>query len=175
MNKKIILLAVIIVLTSINLFALGLTTHVPEVLLENLEPGTTYTLFNQTGIKLDINNTGSKPADLGMEIQIPAKGSAKPGFEPLPDASWIKIEKNIFDRVPSGAKIESDVTIVVPNSPLIEGKKYQFYVWTHTMPKPGVVGVGVGLNIRFLITIKNREVSKPNVIPQKPKKKNPKK
>lgn len=76
-----------------NLHAAGLSTAFSEVMIENLGAGNDYSTQKVAGMPLVVVNTGDEPVDLKMEVLIPDIAELKEGFEPIPDLSWIKLEK----------------------------------------------------------------------------------
>jgi hypothetical protein len=138
---------------SINVHAGGLSTYLASVSVNNLEPGKKYSLKQTTNISLRVLNTGDSSVNLKIDVLNPQPGELEPGYEKLPDTSWLKIEKDYFTDVSSGAVAETDVYITVPDSKLYLGKKYQAYLWSHTVGDPGAFGVGVGLSSKLLIGI----------------------
>lgn len=134
-------------------YAAGLTTDFSEVLLENLEPGKNYSTNDIADLPLSIVNTGREPVDLKMELLFPQAEELKPGFEPLPDLSWIKLVRPEFTNINPGMAASTDVLIFIPADAKYEGKKYQVFIWSHTIGK----AIGVGLKSKLLFTVRKPE------------------
>ncbi|MDD5135760.1 MAG: hypothetical protein PHN63_00265, partial [Candidatus Omnitrophica bacterium] len=62
--------------------------------------------------------------------------------EPIPDLSWVKIEKNYFGNVAPGGAIETDISVTIPSGSEYSGKKYQVYIYSHTAGE-GTFRVGI--------------------------------
>ncbi len=129
--------------------ASGLRTTFSEVALQNLEIGRTYNTKEAAGLPLVIENTGDGSVDLAIEVIAPGAEELKGGYEPIPDISWIILEKKSFSGVEPGGKAETDVMITIPDNTSYHGKKYQVYIWTHSVG----LSVGVGLKSKLLLSI----------------------
>lgn len=143
----------------VNVYSAGLSTHLAEVTVNNLEPGKKYSLKQTTNMSLKVFNTGTDSVNLKIDVLIPQSGDLKPGYEPLPDINWIKIEKDYFENIAPNNFADTDVIISIPDSYLYLGKKYQAYLWSHTVANQGGFGIGVGLNSRLLIGITDYKIS----------------
>jgi len=86
--------------------------------------------------------------ELKVDVLYPKKQELKEGFEPIPDTAWVTLEKGHFVIGPD-EKAKTDVVIRIPNDDGLMGKKYQVYLWSHTIGR----SLGVGLKSRLLFTI----------------------
>jgi len=128
-------------------------TAIGEVKLSNLEIGKIYSIKKKTNIYLSVVNRSSCPLDLKIDAVVPAPGSLKPGYEPIPDKSWITFEKDYFADVQPGGGAATDAIIHIPDNEIYCGKKYQAALWFHSVGKKGME-VAVGLNTRLMFSIK---------------------
>lgn len=150
MKKKTILLLLLSFFASCAaLYASGLSTGFSEVLLEDLESGKTYSTKETAGLPLAVVNTGTEPVDLKIELIIPQTEELKDGFEPIPDLSWIKLGKTEFKAIKPNASAITDVRISIPKDKEYKGKKYQIFIWSHTVGK----SIGIGLKSKLLFTV----------------------
>ena len=149
MIKKIAVIALSAFVICASAEASGLKTTFSEVTLENLEPGRTYSAKETAGLPLVIENTGNEPVDLVVEVLAPEPQELKEGYEPIPDISWIVLEKKNFSGVEPGGKAETDIMIAIPDAARYHGKKYQVYIWTHSVG----LSIGVGLKSKLLLSI----------------------
>lgn len=148
-NLKICLfLLILIFCLSSHLYAGGLSTTFGEVKLENLKIGEEYSMEETAEFPLVVQNTSDEQLALKVEVLYPKKEELKKGFEPIPDISWISLEKEEFTLKPQ-EKAKTDVIIKIPNDEKYAGKKYQVYLWSHTVGR----SLGVGLKSRLLFTI----------------------
>ena len=130
--------------------AAGLSSTFSEVKIENLSIGTSYSTTKEAGLPLNVVNTGDEPIDLKVDILLPEQSELKEGFEPIPDIGWITLENDEFKGVKPKDSAIADVNISIPDDPKYLGKKYQVFIWSHTIGKR----IGVGLKSKLLITIK---------------------
>lgn len=129
--------------------AAGLSTGFSEVTLENLEIGKTYSTKEVAGLPLIVVNTGKEAVDLKIEILLPATSELKEGFEPIPDISWIELEKTEFKNIKPNDSAQTDVLISIPDEPQYQGKRYQVFIWSHTVGRM----IGAGLKSKLLLLI----------------------
>jgi hypothetical protein len=132
-RKLIIIVSAITCIAANTARAGGLSSHFVEVRLKDLIPGKTYSVKELTGKFLDINNTSENiTVDIGIEPEMPAKYNLVSGYEPIPDLSWVKVDKNYFKKVGPGDSIETDIYISIPKDRKYAEKKYQVYIYSHT-------------------------------------------
>lgn len=120
---------------------LGLSSSFGDVTLENLEPGKAYPLRALKGHGYSITNLSEVPVDLLIEAAPPLKGSLKPGYEPIPDTSWVKVSPARV-RLAPGQTAEGEVTITVPDDPGWKDRHFQCALYTHTL-QGSFVNVGI--------------------------------
>ncbi len=140
---------ILVVLTSSPLrYAAGLSTTLSEVKLEHLQLGHQYSLKESGGVALTVVNTGDEPVELIVDPLLATQEELKPGYEPLPDLVWVAIVTNHF-TVPAAGTATSDILISIPNDSRYRGKRYQCYIWSHTIGH----AIGVGLKSRVLLSV----------------------
>jgi hypothetical protein len=132
-------------------FAGGLETNFGEVVVENLPVGIPYSMEKEGRMPLVVNNTSTGEVDLKIEVIVPQQADLKPGYEPIPDSEWISLAENEF-RMDPGKSAKTDIIITVPNEEKYAGRKYQVYLWSHTVGR----SIGVGLKSRLLFTVAGR-------------------
>ncbi len=161
MNKAIKLFALIfsiIFITSFTAYAGGLSTTFVEVKLKGLKPGKTYSMREEKGKSLIVSNTTEDTTvDIAVEPETPVDYNLVPGYEPIPDLSWIEIEKNSFKEIGPGQAAETDISITIPKGKKHRGKKYQVYIYSHTT---GQATFRTGLMSRILFEIANESPPK---------------
>lgn len=133
---------------------IGLATTFGEIKLTDLKIGCTYLIES-----FRVTNTSSKPVTIKINVASPDIAQLKSGYEPIPDTSWIKLEKDKFENVLPGHSIDTDIFVVIPQSTSLLGKKYQAYLYSYIEPVPLMAVVTVGLNTRLLLEI-NSELPK---------------
>ena len=129
-------------------FAGGLSTTMGEVTLDQLPRGVASSLQEAGGMEYQVLNTSEEALELQMDILPPTPDELKEGYEALPDPAWVTLERETFSVLPQ-MPAATDVRIAVPDEAAHAGRRYQFWIWTHTVGR----SLGVGLKSRFLITI----------------------
>lgn len=133
----------------------GISTSFTEVVVRNLSIGKDSAIGQKVGRQLRVRNRGENSIELKIEVLVPSKSELKQGYEPIPDASWIELEKDYFSVEPSENAV-TDVIITIPRDKKYLGKKYQAYIWSHTIGK-GKVPIALGLKSRLLLEISEKE------------------
>ncbi len=133
----------------------GISTSFTEVVVRNLSIGKNSAIGQKVNRQLRVRNKGKNSIELKMEVLVPSKSELKQGYEPIPDASWIELEKDYFSVEPSENAV-TDVIITIPRDKKYLGKKYQAYIWSHTIGK-GKVPIALGLKSRLLLEISEKE------------------
>ena len=134
----------------------GISTSFTEVVVRNLNIGKNYAIGQKVGRQLRVRNRGENPIELKMEVSVPSKSELKEGYEPIPHASWIELEKDYFSVEPSENAV-TDVIVTIPSDKKYLGKKYQAYIWSHTVGK-GKLPIALGLKSRLLLEISGKEM-----------------
>ena len=129
--------------------AAGLSTGFSEVNLEGLDIGKSCSTKETAGLPLIVVNTGEESLDLKMEVLLPEAQELKEGFEPIPDLGWIKLEQTEFKGIGHNDSAATDVIITIPDDKQYLGKKYQVFIWSHTVGR----NIGVGLKSKLLFSI----------------------
>jgi len=133
-----------------------LSTRMGEVRIDNIRPGGSFSMAQALNMPFTVSNGSTFRAELKMEIIIPVKDDKdlRPGYEPLPDASWVKLSRDFFILEP-GADAVTDVVFTIPEKREYFGKKYQFYIVSSITR--GISNVNVGIVSRFLFNIISKE------------------
>jgi hypothetical protein len=132
-------------------FAGGLT-GVGGITLHNLKIGRSNSLNEVTGRLYRVTNNFNNSINLKIYPEAPKKDKLKPGCEIIPDVSWVKIDRNLVTVGP-GETFTTDVRIFVPGLNIYNGRKYQFYIVSETVPKGGGLTHGVGLKSRVIFSV----------------------
>lgn len=110
----------------------GLRSNFGVLILENLRIGRTYSVFDLASEPLKVVNTSDSTVELKIELGYPAVHELKPGFEVIPDTSWVKLEKSEFTLEP-GQTAVADFTVSIPNDEKYINQRYQFFIWSHVV------------------------------------------
>ena len=144
------LTVVVVLATPHELKAGGLSTHLGEAVIENLQIGQTYNLKNLANLRLIVTNTSDYAVDLKMDVLLPGSSELKNGAIPIPDTSWVKLSQNFFTLGPN-EKASSDIIISIPDDDRYLGKKYQVMIWSHTVGGKAMF-LAYGLKSRIILT-----------------------
>lgn len=121
------------------------------VVIDDVTPGAVIDL-GKKGLRYIAQNQGGVEKVLGFEITRPATYSIKefePGYEPLPDASWLTLEHTSL-TVPPRSDGTSGVTIHIPDAPEYWNRHYVAYV---EVGEGGKVALGATLRVRARLLI----------------------
>lgn len=123
-----------------------------ELRLEKLKPGREYRVKDLGRNLFRITNNTDQPLGLDINPVLPDKEYIRKGFEPLPDIRWISTDIKSVMLEP-GQVVYVDVIIRIPRSKKYSGRKYQFHIWTKTIPgKSAGIKVSSGVESVFLVT-----------------------
>lgn len=130
--------------------AAGLRTAFGEVVVKGLKIGQTYSLHKMLNLPMRIVNTGEASVDLLIDVIQTPSDSLKNGYEPIPDLSWVTLEKREFTLEPNHEGV-TDITVSLPNDPSLLGRRFQADIWSRTFGGPGMFAVG--MQSRLLIHV----------------------
>lgn len=134
----------------------ALFSRMGEVKIDRIRLGKTFSMVQALNMPFKVTNASTFRAEVKMEIVIPVEEATdlRPGYEPLPDASWIKLSRDFFILEPGAAAV-TDVAFTIPEKEEYFGKKYQFYIVTRITR--GISNINVGIMSRFLLNIISKE------------------
>jgi hypothetical protein len=121
----------------------GISCHFAEIRVSNLQVGRVYVGSRDvTGEPYQVENNTDQPLDFKMVARVPEPSQLQPGYEAIPDPSWITFEKAYFTAESSGIG-KTDFYISVPTGPAHVGKKYQVQLGVQTFGGPAFVQMGL--------------------------------
>jgi hypothetical protein len=139
----------------------GLKMNYAEVLIQNLQIGSDYSMVEMGNLPLEITNKYYKDIYIQLEVLKPNIKKLKKDFEPIPDTGWININKNIVKILPKET-YKTDVKISIPDNVEFLGKKY--HVLIRSTVKPQGKGISLVLavqgNLLFSVAPVKKSVSK---------------
>jgi hypothetical protein len=142
----------------------GLSTQLGEAVIENLQIGQTYNLRQLANLRLIVTNTSDYSVDLKMDVLYPDSSELKKGSEFIPDISWVKLSKNLFQLAPNENAL-SDIILTIPEDDKYLGKKYQVTIWSHTLGgSGGGMFLAYGLKTRIIFTTDTVKAAKSEAI-----------
>ncbi|MBL7157325.1 MAG: hypothetical protein ISS92_04070 [Candidatus Omnitrophica bacterium] len=131
-----------------KLYAAGLSTTFGQVRVDNIKIGQTYSMEKEAKTPLVIKNTSDVELALKIDLFIPKEKELIEGYEAIPDTEWIELEMDNF-TLPPQSEVSTDVIIKIPGDEEYIGKKYQVYIWSHTIGG----SIAIGLRSKLLISI----------------------
>jgi hypothetical protein len=126
---------------------IGLSSQFVNVLLEGLQVGKSYNLLQLRGVPYTVKNRGDGVASVVIDIEQPDKAALIPGYEPIPETSWITVTPNEA-TIPPGEAAFAALTINIPDDKKYIGRHFHGVVFAHTKTT-GWFAAGVRSNIRF--------------------------
>lgn len=130
----------------------GLRTQVGEAVIENLQIGHSYSLKELANLNLIVTNTGEEEADLRMDVLLPETSELRLNAEVIPDISWVTLTPAFF-TLSAGGQAEAEIRLSIPDVPAYLGRKFQFTIWSHTLPRGGGMALAYGLKTRIIFSI----------------------
>jgi len=125
----------------------GLATKFGDVILAYLKPGMVYSIKKEENLFYKVTNQSTMKLPLVATVVIPREKELKPGYEPIPDPSWIKIVPSRFDLEPGEAS-NCDVIISIPPDEKFTNRNFQAFLVTKTVAPPEEPGVYIGLGLK---------------------------
>lgn len=130
----------------------GLRTQLGEVVVENLQVGQDYNLKDLANLNLRVTNTSEYRVVLRMDVLAPGEVELKHESQPIPELSWVRLSCDSF-TLDAGQEAVSDIIISIPDDERYLGRRYQFMIWSHTVPgSEGGMFLATGLKSRIIFT-----------------------
>jgi hypothetical protein len=137
------------------IFSGGLSSPNAAMYISNLKIGQEYSLKQLLGYPFSVTYKGKFPVDLRIELIKPAT-TTNDGYEPIPDLSWIQLQKTEFSLDP-GETAETDIIIKIPNDESLLGKKFHVSISPTTSAPKGDnrawLAFAVGLVCKLYLSI----------------------
>jgi hypothetical protein len=130
----------------------GLRTQVGEAVIENLQIGQSYSLKELANLNLIVMSTEDEEVDLQMDVLPPEPVELRLEAEVIPDISWVTLTPDFF-TLSAGGQAEAEIRLAIPDDPSYLGRKFQFTIWSHTIPRGGGMFLAYGLKTRIIFTI----------------------
>ena len=154
-----LLLFALFVFSKGTALATGLGVEPGQILIQNVPPGTSYDIFEKTGIKLKVINQDTITHTYSVVSAKPSKvstGNWLKGYLEIPDPTWFSLEKNEL-IIGSNDTAYVKMYLNVPNE-----KKYYNQHWAVAIPiegKPtkGQIQIMLALYPQFLIETESKE------------------
>ena len=142
------------------IYAAGRLTGPGQINISMVRIGQTYDFKKISGFYYEVTNYIEDGLKLGIAPIIPSRNKlASTEFEPIPDISWVKLEREKF-VLKYGEKASTNFCLTFPNNPKYMGKKYQFNFRVYTIDYPQ----SLSLTTQFLLTISEERISMSKLI-----------
>lgn len=128
-----------------------LSTKFADVIMEYVTPGKMYNLRTMRDLPYRVVNSGAGPVDVIIQAEIPQANQLKPGYEAVPDLSWVR-------TVPDKLQLEAgqtgivDIILQVPDDPQYTGRNFQAHILCRTADPPP----GETTGLAFLTALQSR-------------------
>jgi len=116
----------------------GLTVEPGVMMIQNVTPGEPFDLYEVAQITLTINNRSDRARIFDIEPKIPSEAMVNmvEGYSDIPDATWLRLEKNSLRLTPfSQGHIKMRVN--VPKSDEFYNQNWAVALNVKTRPEPG--------------------------------------
>jgi hypothetical protein len=139
-------------------FAGGISTTCGSMYLGNLKIGQSYSLKRLLGFPYNATYKGAWLVTMNIYVEKPFK-STSDGFDPIPDAGWVSLERSTFALDPFQVA-ETDIRIDIPNDEQFLGKKYAVMIIPQTSAA-AYAGGGVALGTALECILRLEIAGKP--------------
>jgi hypothetical protein len=121
--------------------AIGLAVTYPDMVLEQVAPGTVFRSFKDKGVPYVVLNKTDGPVEVEVLVEARPPKDVKPGYEPIPDVSWIQITPARF-TMEKGEKKSLELTLSVPKDKALVGRHFEAALHARTVGT-GFLAAGV--------------------------------
>jgi hypothetical protein len=165
MKKSVVAFCGFLVLGMAPLAMAGLATGFVDVVIDNLQPGVSYSMQKIFKMPYSVRNNGGT-ISIAVRIHKSDPGYLRPGYESPEDISWIRLEKTNFTDVKPGETVTSDIIISPPDDNRLLGKKIQISIEAETVSGNGggnTLDFAVESRLRFSIAPERIKTSQEDV------------
>ncbi len=149
-------LMLLVLTPSIVLGKAGIGFSPSEIIYNNLQIGREYDFGELSNIQFEVKNRSESPVSVRIVKYKPS--SAKAGYEPIPDLSWVTVYPELLEKIKPKSKKQVGVKISIPDDEKYLGKKYQIMLQARTTGKSFI---GIALNNRIMFTISEEKLENP--------------
>ena len=153
--QKVLLPVCLLLYVVSSIYGAGRLTGPGQINISMVRIGQTYSFKKISGFYYEVTNYIEDGLKLGIEPIIPSRNKlASTEFEPIPDISWVKLEREKF-ILKYGEKASANFYLTLPDDPKYMGKKYQFNFRAYTIDFPQ----SLSLTTQILLTISEERIS----------------
>ena len=128
-KKSLLVILSALILFSQSAFGAGIRIRLPQVDVNDIKIGESFSLEADKEILFSILNMGYE--DVEVEAAVTGPKNLVQDFEPIPDFSWVRLLENKFTIVGRG-EASTDLVVRIPNEEKYKGKMYQADIWAYT-------------------------------------------
>jgi hypothetical protein len=110
----------------------GLSTTFSEVVLDNLQPGSVYSMQKLFNMPFKIKNSSGTTTSIRIHCVLTDPAHLRKGHRSPSATDWIRIADTNFLNVKPGETVTSDIVISPPEKDVIPGEKYQVSILAET-------------------------------------------
>jgi len=134
-------------------FAYGIMLDPGQIILDDLKIGHSYDI-NKISRPFFAHYSGSE--NMNIVIDVYPFAYPDPGYEPIPNADWVKVEKSVYS-VSREEIANVHCSIAIPYNKKYLGRKFEVAIRASLKPRSDTdqsgVGLGIGVQMKVLISI----------------------
>ncbi len=123
-----------------TVWAAAFTINFSDIQVDNVPPGIPVSLLQKAAFTLGVNNVDTLSSNMFLEVTAPGKSRVKEGYEPIPDVSWIKFDRESCWVKPNQTE-NFNMIVYAPYSEKLFGKKYEAILTVYTLE--GILKVNI--------------------------------
>lgn len=131
-------------------------TKFADVIMEHVQPGKVYNLRTMRNLPYRVENRSNGEIELLVQPEIPIEEQLKPGYEAIPDPSWIRLVPSKL-KLAAGEEGLVDIILQVPEGEAYNGRHFQAHITATTPePTPGehvALSFGIALSSRLRFSV----------------------
>jgi hypothetical protein len=129
-DKKLILGALL--LSTPVVAAFGLAVTFPDLVMEQVTPGSVFRSVKDKGIPYVITNKTDGPVDIEVLLEARPAKDVKPGYEPVPHPEWLKVVPNRV-HLERGEKASAELILSIPKDKSLVGRHFEAAIHARTV------------------------------------------
>ncbi len=127
---------------------IGLSTRFVDIEVENVPLGSPTRVIHLKSRPYSVRNRSSAPINVQIQVGAPVKKYLNPGYEPIPDITWIQVIPDML-LVEPGQRAFAKVIIHVPDKPEYMNRHFQAKITATTVISKSVIAAAVESRLRF--------------------------
>ena len=145
-------LAAVVALSAVEGVGLGLGPAL--ILVRDVPVGQAFTLGEAAKVRYQVYNNSNEEATYSLKVVVPSRYAFnifEKGYEPAPDASWFRLEREEV-TVPARGRVEVDLTIDIPDRAELRNRHWIVNIEAGQSDKgKALVGATLRLSARIML------------------------